>query len=89
MVGGERHSPIMENKRLSHVLQTARVMQVQCDDRHASNIAHRTNSGRSPYAEMPWPAPTLARDSQTQAQTKAALRTAGAAQCGGSLHRWF
>ncbi|RST50117.1 hypothetical protein [Variovorax sp. MHTC-1] len=81
--------PIVENKRLSHVLQTARVMQVQRDDLQASNMAHRTNLGWSPYAKMPWPEPNAgARDSRAQAQaqapapapaqTKAALRTAGA-----------
>jgi hypothetical protein len=42
---------IVENKRLSHALQTALVIQAQRDDRHASNTPSRTNSGQPPYAK--------------------------------------
>jgi len=46
---------IVENKRLSHVLQTTLVIQAQRDDRHASNLPHRTNSGQAPYAKITLP----------------------------------
>lgn len=41
---------IVENKRLSHVLQTALVIQAQRDDRRKSSTPSRTNQGQEPYA---------------------------------------
>jgi len=81
---------IVENKRPSRVLQTTLVIQAQRDDRHASNMPHRTNSGRVPYAKIPCPAPNARASSQSQAQTEAASCTAGgSAKRRLSLHLWL
>ena len=40
---------IIENKRLSHALQTAQLIQSHRDDRRRSNTPSRTNQGKAPY----------------------------------------
>ena len=40
---------IVENKRLSHALQTAQLIQSHRDDRRSSNTPSRTNQGKAPY----------------------------------------
>ena len=46
---------IVENKRLSHVLQVALLLQAQRDDRHKSDTPSRTNQGRPPYSRKAQP----------------------------------
>ena len=46
---------IVENKRLGHALQAALVLQIQRDDRHASNMPSRTNTGQAPYPKKAVP----------------------------------
>ncbi|ABM40042.1 hypothetical protein Pnap_4621 (plasmid) [Polaromonas naphthalenivorans CJ2] len=46
---------IVENKRLSHVLQVALLLQAQRDDRYKSDTPSRTNQGRPPYPRKAQP----------------------------------
>lgn len=46
---------IVENKRLSHALQAALVIQAQRDDRRISNTPSRTNQGKAPYPKKALP----------------------------------
>jgi hypothetical protein len=46
---------IVENKRLSHALQTALVIQAQRDDRRKSSTPSRTNEGQAPYSTKALP----------------------------------
>jgi hypothetical protein len=46
---------IVENKRLSHVLQAALVIQSQRDDRRKSSTPSRTNQGQAPYPRKALP----------------------------------
>ena len=46
---------IVENKRLSHVLQAALLMQAQRDDLHKSDTPSRTNQGKAPYPQKAQP----------------------------------
>lgn len=46
---------IVENKRLSHALQAALVIQAQRDDRRKSNTPSRTNQGQAPYPKKKLP----------------------------------
>jgi len=48
-------SAIVENKRLSHVLQAALLLQAQRDDRHKSDTPSRTNQGKPPYLQKAQP----------------------------------
>ena len=48
-------SEIVENKRLSHVLEVAQVLQSQRDDRRKSNTPSRTNQGKAPYPKKAQP----------------------------------
>ncbi|HWL72973.1 MAG TPA: ISNCY family transposase [Burkholderiaceae bacterium] len=57
---------IVENKRLSHALQVAVLMQAQRDDRHISNTPSRTNQGRAPYARKALPGTKRSRQITTQ-----------------------
>ena len=46
---------IVENKRLSHALQAALVIQAQRDDRRKSSTPSRTNQGQAPYSTKALP----------------------------------
>lgn len=46
---------IVENKRLSHALQAALVIQAQRDDRRKSSTPSRTNQGQAPYSKKALP----------------------------------
>lgn len=46
---------IVENKRLSHVLQVALLLQAQRDNRHKSDTPSRTNQGKPPYPQKAQP----------------------------------
>jgi hypothetical protein len=46
-------SAIVENKRLSHVLKAAAVLQAQRDNRRRSGTPSRTNQGQAPHPKRP------------------------------------
>ncbi|WP_225617035.1 ISNCY family transposase [Variovorax sp. 38R] len=57
---------IVENKRLSHALQAALVIQAQRDDRRKSSTPSRTNQGQAPYSTKALPGTKRSRQFTSQ-----------------------
>ena len=57
---------IVENKRLSHALQAALVIQTQRDDRRKSSTPSRTNQGQAPYSTKALPGKKRSRQFTTE-----------------------
>jgi hypothetical protein len=74
---------IVENKRLSHVLQAAQVMQVQRDDRRKSSTPSRTNQGQAPYPRKALPGTKRSRQFTSEDFERAVMSVCTAA---GSTH---
>lgn len=69
---------VVENKRLSHVLQVTQLIQAQRDDRHRSNSPSITNTGQAPYPRRAEPGKKRQREFTAQDIEAAVLQVSKA-----------
>ena len=79
---------IVENKRLSHALQAALVIQSQRDDRRISNTPSRTNQGQAPYPKKALPGTKRSRQFTPEDLEVAVMKVCRPVNAGGpASHR--